>query len=639
MALIRKVASLCLEYDARRMIAACMLAAISAMLPIGLPLLFGITIDRLLSHVPPLHLAPLLAVMVLLTTASAAATVVSSRMSISLGYGICQRLSHRLYASLLRMPYLTYATINNGVLASRLTNDLRMIEPLFVEVSVAALRGWAALLGTAIVLAFTAPWFLLIFLVVPLSLAVVRYSEAQIDDTIGQSFGFAARVSEVIHNTMNGDAISLIRQARSTGAETIAYDQVTKAASEVATSLDFWRANVRSAYDISFGLMSVSVLALGATLSAWGYTSIGSVISSLLYLSLLRQPLSDLIGLRYPILRGSIGLKRVEEVLQSPNTGLNTVALPPNLSTSKRESQPSSTSGGRNVLCFRSVWFKYPHPTEIAVEGLSHLNSAQGALGFAGSISLTTLTPKTDERDLGHNEGGWALVDISFSLNRGQTVAVSGVSGAGKSTIVGLACGLIRPTRGRILMNGRDTAQLSEEEMWGSISLVSQDIYLRNGTLRENLAYGHDDATEVDLIEACQKAGLSELLSRLPAGLDTHVGSRGKRFSGGERQRISLARAFLSNGDLLVLDEATSHLDTAKEADVLASLDALRAKKAILVVAHRVSAVSRSDSVIMIENGTVVEAGTHLDLLGAGGRYALMHSASEQRTKSPQSPS
>ncbi len=221
------------------------------------------------------------------------------------------------------------------------------------------------------------------------------------------------------------------------------------------------------------------------------------------------------------------------------------------------------------------------------------------------------------------------LRDISFSVRRGETVAIAGQSGSGKSTIVSLACGGVRPSTGRVLVGGLDTGALAEEDIWRFTSLVSQDVYLRDATLRDNLAYGLDDATDERLIEALHRAGLGDLLGQLSDGLGTMVGQRGKRFSGGERQRIAIARAVLRDRPLLILDEATSHLDSEREEGILDAIEAVAADKAVLVIAHRSSALQRADRVVMIESGAVAERGTHAELIAAGGGYARMHRASQ----------
>lgn len=176
-------------------------------------------------------------------------------------------------------------------------------------------------------------------------------------------------------------------------------------------------------------------------------------------------------------------------------------------------------------------------------------------------------------------------------------------------------------------MEGRDTRELTEEDVWRSISLVSQDVYLRDASLRDNLSYGLQDATDDRLVDALNRTGLGELQRQLPDGLGTMVGQRGKRFSGGERQRIAIARAVLRDRPLLVLDEATSHLDSEREEGILDAIEAIAAEKAVLVVAHRASAIERADSVVMIERCHVVERGSHAELIAAGGPYAGMHRA------------
>lgn len=162
---------------------------------------------------------------------------------------------------------------------------------------------------------------------------------------------------------------------------------------------------------------------------------------------------------------------------------------------------------------------------------------------------------------------------------------------------------------------------------WRSVSLVSQDVYLRDASLRDNLEYGLENPTDEQLIDALHVAGLGDLYSQLPEKLDTNLGQRGKRFSGGERHRIAIARAVLRNRPLLILDEATSHLDTEREEGILDAIAAIARDKAVLVVAHRLSAVERADRIVMLAQGKIVERGTHAALIGSDGPYARVHRA------------
>jgi ATP-binding cassette subfamily B protein len=617
--LLQRVRALGLRFNRLLVTAALILSIISAVIPMTMPLLLSAAINDLLQGATADGILLLLVVMVGLSLLGAAISMASGKLAIDLGFGLGQQLSFKLYDHVIRMPYLTYATVNQGVLNSRLTNDLRLIEPLFVEVPIIAVRSVAALVTAGAAIVWINPWYLPALFVVPLSIGLVRVAERNIDTLIGSSFDLVARISRIISNTTSDGAVRMMRQAGTTRAELADYAAATGASSRISARLDFWRATVRTSYNLSFELGAIAVLGLALMLTSAGGVSVGGIISALLYLGLVRQPLSDLVGLRYPIVRAAIGLSRIESVLRSPNAGLPSIIA---------TDQPlAALPAGRRdapVLEFHSVWFKYPSINEIAVDGLSNIETATSAAGVFGGLSLTSLgLAGAAPEQVGPS--AWTLSDVSLSVRRGTALGVGGASGAGKTTLVGLACGLFRPTRGTILIGGRDTAAMSEEDIWRHVSLVSQDIYLRAGTLRDTLAYGLHSPSDTDLLEACHLAGLGSVIAGLGDGLDTLIGADGKRFSGGERQRISIARAFLKNPDLLVLDEATSHLDSVREADVLAGIEKLRGSRAVLVIAHRVSALAHSDRVLMIEHGHVIEEGRHGELMRSGGAYARLH--------------
>ncbi|MBD9653131.1 ABC transporter ATP-binding protein [Ensifer sp. ENS09] len=624
--LIKRLIDLEIKLDRTSLFVVLALAIMSAILPMGLPLLFGLTINRLLSGDKLWELWPLFCYMMLLSATSAIAAIESSRRATRIGYSAAQHVSRRVYENVLKMPYLTYTTINQGVLISRLTNDIRMLEPMFVTVPLAAVRGWTSIITAAFALTALDPWYLLGFVVVPISLVLVRYAEAQINETIEASFEDSGRLSSIIENTTGVDAINLIRQAGATETEVANFDKASRDAADNSTILEFWRSSISTFYDMSFSLVSIFVLGIATLLASLDISSVGGAISALLYIGILRHPLSELISLRYPIIRGSIGLKRVEDVLTSPNSGLASISKPSAMGATIDTISAQAALRPASLLAFESVWFRYPSIEQASIEGLSNVSAAQSATGFAGTASLTSLKIAPNQ-EKPTTVPDWAVKDLTLSIQRGQTVAVAGMSGSGKSTIVGLACGLLRPSRGRVLLEGNDTLSMSEEEIRSKVSLVSQDTYLRNTTLRENLSYVAPTSSNSDLLEACHLAGLTELLERLPEGMDTLVGAQGRRFSGGERQRISIARALLTNSEILVLDEATSQLDATREAGVLESIDLLRKSRAVLVIAHRRSAVSKSDFVVMVENGVVAEVGKHTDLINSHGPYSRMHAA------------
>lgn len=589
---------------------------LAAALPVGLPLLFGRIIDAALHGAGLAEVLPLLGLVAAIAIGAAVAEVAANTMGARVGYGLSWQLARRLYGHVLRMPLLSYATINPGVLNSRLTNDMRLVDPLFSTVPLATVHGWVGLAAVAIALASINAWFLAAFALVPLALWAVRFAEGRINATIKQSFEVNAAAAAQIESTTNGDAVSLVRQARATAAEERRFAAIADKSVDLATRMDSWRALIGIAYRVCFDLITVLFLAIGVLLASAGQLSIGSVVSALFFVGLVRQPLGEVVGQRYPLIRAAMGLDRVEAVLQSPNAGLPTVAA-----TARTVPAESDT-----VLEFDAVSYTYPGREAVAVKTLSDVAGASaGMTGFLAGVSLTRLEGAAGEG--AEDRPTQLLRDISLTVRRGETVAIAGHSGAGKSTILSLACGTIRPTVGRVRIAGEDTTDLTEEDAWRFVSLVSQDVYLRDATLRENLGYGLEDATDERIVDALHQAGLGDLFRQLPDGLSTMVGQRGKRFSGGERQRIAIARAVLRDRPLLILDEATSHLDAEREEGILDAVDAIAGNRAVLVVAHRTSAIERADWVVMIEHGSIVERGTHAELIADGGRYAAMHRA------------
>jgi ATP-binding cassette subfamily C protein CydCD len=219
-----------------------------------------------------------------------------------------------------------------------------------------------------------------------------------------------------------------------------------------------------------------------------------------------------------------------------------------------------------------------------------------------------------------------ALSQVDLEIPSGYTVALVGTSGAGKTTSAHLLMRFWDPTSGRVLLNGRDLRDYQLEDLRSRIALVAQDTYLFNDTLRQNILIAKPQASEEELRHAVHHASLDDLVESLPAGLDSRVGERGMSLSGGQRQRVAIARAFLKDAPILILDEATSHLDAINERAVRNALDRLKADRTTIVIAHRLSTIRDADLIVVLDEGHIAETGTHASLLAAGGLYAqLVH--------------
>jgi ATP-binding cassette subfamily B protein len=350
-------------------------------------------------------------------------------------------------------------------------------------------------------------------------------------------------------------------------------------------------------------LSTAVIYGAGGALVVHGAFQVGTMVSLAMLLNRLYGPITALSNVQVNAMTALVSFDRVFEVLDlKPLIEDRGDAVP--LALAPQGNGSAGSSGPAADIVFDHVSFRYPAASEVALASLE-------------SIALP-VPERTDVR-LG------VLHDISFTAPARQLTALVGPSGAGKTTITHLVSRLYDPSEGAVRIGEFDLRDVTQESLRDAVGVVTQDAHLYHDTIRANLAYARPGVTEAELIEACQAARIWDLISKLPDGLDTIVGDRGYRLSGGEKQRIALARLLLKAPAVVVLDEATAHLDSESEAAVQQALRVALSGRTSLVIAHRLSTIREADQILVIDDGRIRERGRHDELLSAGGLYADLY--------------
>ncbi|NUS26228.1 MAG: ABC transporter ATP-binding protein [Streptomyces sp.] len=491
-------------------------------------------------------------------------------------YGSVRRMGTSLRSALCtRMQQLSigyHSRVSAGVLQAKVVRDVETVEQMVQQTAETGLGAGTVLIGGLVIIGIRTPEFLPVFLVVvPAAALVVARLRARLR-THNEHFRhevetLSSRVTEMTR---------LIPVTRAHGLERKALRRMDGTLDRLLTSgnrLDLVNGRFGSLAWVVLNVVGVLVLAGAALVSyydVWGVTP-GDVVMLSAFLTTLTNSTTTLAGLAPVITKGLESVRSVGEVLQAPELEDNA--------------------------------------------GKSEVGEVRGAVAF--------------ER-VGHTYGEGerpAVHDFTLSVRPGETVALVGASGAGKSTVLNLVIGFIRPSSGRLLLDGTDMNDLDLRTYRRFVSVVPQESILFDGTIRENVAYGMEDEADEETVRAALRdANALEFVDRLPKGLDTVVGERGARLSGGQRQRLAIARALIRDPRVLVLDEATSALDTRSEALVQEALARLLHGRTTFVVAHRLSTVRGADRIVVMGEGRIQEIGTHEELLRRGGAYTALHS-------------
>ncbi len=565
------------------------LGVLTALLAVATPVLAGYVVDAIVTGDDEGTVVRLALLIALIAVVEAALGILGRRLSATLGEGLILDLRTAVFDHVQRMPVAFFTRTRTGALVSRLNNDVIGAQRAFSNTLSGVVSNVVTLLLTLAVM-LTLSWqiTLLSLVLLPVFVVPARRMGSRMARMQREAATLNAAMGTRMTERFSAPGATLVKLFGRPEEESEEFAARARRVRDIGVRT----ATAQSAFITALTLVSALALALVYGLGGWfalrGTLEPGAVVALALLLTRLYAPLTALAGARVEVMSALVSFERVFEVLD----------LKPLI-----EDKPDARQvpDGPVAVAFENVRFAYPSADKVSLASLEEV------------ASLDT------------RGGDEVLHGISFRAEPGQTVALVGSSGAGKSTIAQLLPRLYDVDEGAVRIGGVDVRDLTADSLRSTLGMVTQDGHLFHDTVRANLLLAAPTATEDDLWDALRRARLADLVRSLPDSLDTVVGERGYRLSGGERQRMTIARLLLARQRVVILDEATAHLDNTSEAAVQEALtEALEGRTAV-VIAHRLSTVRAADLILVVEAGHIVERGTHEQLLAKGGRYAELY--------------
>jgi ATP-binding cassette subfamily C protein len=588
MATLRRIAAFARPHR-RRIAAFLLVSVVGAVLAVATPMLAGRVVDAIVNGGPIGVVVGIAALIAVIAVAEAGVGILQRFLSASLGEGLILDLRAAVFDHVQRQPVAFFTRTRTGALVSRLNNDVIGAQRAFSD-TLSGVVGNIVTLALTLVVMLSLSWqvTLLALVLLPVFVVPARRMGRRLASLEREAADHNAAMGTQMTERFSAPGATLIKLFGRPADETREF--VARAARVrdigVRTAMVQWV--FVSALTLVSALALALVYGLGGYIALTGGLAAGDVVSLALLLTRLYAPLTALASARVEVMSALVSFERVFEVLD----------LPPLIAEPKH---PVPLPDGPLSVEFEDVRFAYPSADKVSLASLEEV-------------------ARLDTRG-----GEEVLHGVSFRAEPGQMIALVGSSGAGKSTIAQLLPRLYDADAGAVHIGGVDVRGLSFDTIRGALGLVTQDGHLFHESIKANLLLARPEASEDELWDALRRARLSDLVASLPDGLETIVGERGYRLSGGERQRLTIARLLLARPRVVVLDEATAHLDSTSEAAVQEALgEALEGRTAI-VIAHRLSTIRAADQILVLEGGTVVERGTHTELLARGGRYAELH--------------
>ena len=579
--------------------------------------LLATSVDAVITVVPPLLLGDIIdrgilprdeQVVIWLAIAVAAVAIFDAFLgfvirwfSARIGEGLIYDLRTQVFDHVQRQPIAFFTRAQTGSLVSRLDGNVVGAQQAITSTLSGVLSNLLSLVVILITL-FYKSWLVTVIalVMIPLFILPARLVGRRMQRLTRESMQLNAEMGSTMTERFNVAGALLVKLFGRPREETEAFGLRAAKVRDIGVVTAMYGQVLFVALTLLASLVTAVVYGLGGVMVIRGAFQIGTLVVLTTLLGRVYGPITSLSSVQVNVMTALVSFDRVFEVLDLKPL----IAEKPGAMTLPRTADADGQGALAPKIEFDHVSFRYPSASEVSLASLE-------------SIAL----PAPERRDA----AAGVLHEVSFRAPSGKLTALVGPSGAGKTTITALAARLYDPNEGTVRIGGYDIRDVTQESLHDVVGVVSQDAHLFHDTIRANLTYARPAATELELIEACEAAQIWELISSLPDGLDTVVGDRGYRLSGGEKQRVAVARLLLKAPSVVVLDEATAHLDSESEVAVQRALKTALAGRTSLVIAHRLSTIREADQILVVDAGRITQRGTHEELLAAGGLYADLY--------------
>jgi ATP-binding cassette subfamily B protein len=510
-------------------------------------------------------------------------------ISAKVGEGLTFDMRVQVFNHVQSMPLAFFTRTQTGSLVSRLNNDVLGAQTAFTDVLSNVVGNLISVIFVLIAMFFLSWQLTLVSLILlPLFLLPARWLGRKLQAITLESYNLSAKMNNTMIERFNVSGALLAKIFGDPAHEEKSFQERAGRVRDIGISQASYARFFYISLLLTASLATALVYGWGGSLAVRGILNVGTVVALTAYLNRLYGPLTALSNMNIDILTALVSFERVFEILD----------LEPLI---KEKPHAKAIPAGPARIEFKSVDFRYPKASEISLASLE---------------SVATL---------GRTSSKQVLFDVNFVAEPGSLVALVGPSGAGKTTISQLIARLYDANSGAVLINGVDVKQVRFDSLRNKIGIVTQDAHLFHETIKENLLFAKPAATDSELTEALRGAQILELVESLPDKLDTMVGERGYRLSGGEKQRLAIARVLLKQPDIVVLDEATAHLDSQSELAIQQALEVALAGRTAVVIAHRLSTIRSADQILFLKKGRIIERGMHEELLALHGAYADLY--------------